>query len=186
MTLRRWTKQNKIPSIRVGNEHRYRQTDLDQYMGTGQARPRQEAHYVRVSGATGQETSIETQTQQLADSATGPIHKVYRDRASGLKEDRPGLTRLLQDVTHGKITTVRVTHRDRLTRFGVTWIEQLLARDGVILEILYDKAPTGGMPELIQDFVDLVAVFAGRIYGMRSRENRQRLLDQTAKQISDG
>ncbi|MFE7358889.1 recombinase family protein, partial [Streptomyces sp. NPDC057543] len=36
------------------------------------------------------------------------------DRGSGLRENRPGLNRLLAMVADGTVTVVRVTHEDRL------------------------------------------------------------------------
>lgn len=47
---------------------------------------------------------------------------VFRDRASGLRESRPGLDRLLKRAAAGEFTQVRVTHRDRLARFGAAWL----------------------------------------------------------------
>lgn len=179
-TLRLWADCGKVPFLWVGAdqpERRFEEADLEAFLGRGPApRPRQEALYVRVSGATGRESSLQAQEQQLRATASGAVVAVYRDRASGLRERRPGLERLLAAAADGKFTVVRVTHADRLARFGGRWLEQLLARDGVGVEVLHPKGSAGGMEELLEDFMSLVAAFAGRLYGIRSREARRQLL----------
>jgi predicted site-specific integrase-resolvase len=106
---------------------------------------------------------------------------VFRDRASGLREDRPGLDKMLAAVAAGQVTVVRVTHEDRLARFGAGWLRQLLAVHGATLEVLHPKA-TGGRDELLEDFISLVTTFAGRLYGLRSAESRSRLLAEAGRQ----
>ena len=184
VTLRRWTNEGKIPCERVGisqtgKPRRYRQEDLDVFLGRSPHEPpRCEALYVRVSGATGQDTSLENQEQELRDTSTGEIIKVYRDKASGLNPDRPGLQRLLRDASTGQFNIVRVTHEDRLARFGAPWIQQLLAKDNVQLEILHKATDPDAKQELVQDLISIIASFSGRLYGIRSAENRKRLLEQ--------
>ena len=49
--------------------------------------------------------------------------------------------------------------------------------DGVRAEVLHPKAAApGGTEELLAEFVSLIASFSGRVYGIRSRQARQRLL----------
>ncbi|MDX3265520.1 recombinase family protein [Streptomyces sp. MI02-2A] len=113
--------------------------------------------------------------KELRATSTGEIVKVFRDRASGLWEDRPGLNRLLRPVVDGSVAVVRVTHEDRLARFGVGRLGHLLAVHGAAVDVLHPNK-LGGRDELLKDFVSLVTTFAGRLYGMRSTENRHRLL----------
>lgn len=147
---------------------------------SGGDRLRLEGLYVRVSGSSGQESSLGAQEKELRATSTGQVVKVFRDRASGLREDRPGLIRLLAAVADGSITVVRVTHEDRLARFGVGWLKQLLAVYGVTLEVLHPKR-NSDREELLEDFVSLVTTFAGRLYGMRSAQNRRRLLAESGQ-----
>jgi predicted site-specific integrase-resolvase len=141
---------------------------------------RREALYLRVSGMTGRETGLAGQEAALRGSASGVVVAVFRDRGSGLRENRPGLRCLLAAAAVGDFTVVRVTHEDRLTRFGVGWLRELLARDRVSVEVAYAQGSPEGRDELLADFMSLVATFAGRLYGLRSREARRRLLEQAA------
>lgn len=184
MTLRQWAIDGRIPFTWVGRERRFSTLDLDRITGTNTRPERREALYVRVSGSSGQESSLAAQEAELRATSTGPIITVLKDRASGLRENRPGLNRLLALAADGSITVVRVTHEDRLARFGAGWLRQLLAAHSVDLEVLHPKA-TGGKEELLEDFVSLVTTFAGRLYGMRSAAARQRLLAETAARAGD-
>ncbi|MFE9656532.1 IS607 family transposase [Micromonospora sp. NPDC006431] len=187
VTLRLWADSGKIPVTWVGRERRFSSIDVEAMKVStgGGARLRLEGLYVRVSGSGGQESSLEAQEHELRTTSAGEVVKVFRDRASGLREDRPGLNRLLRAVADGSVTVVRVTHEDRLARFGVGWLKHLLAVHGATLEVLHPKK-LGGREELLEDFVSLVTTFAGRLYGMRSAENRRRLLAESGQcQASD-
>lgn len=186
MTLRQWALDGKIPFTWVGRERRFSSVDVENMKrgsDSSASRPRLELLYVRVSGSSGQESSLEAQETALRGTSTGEIVKVVKDRGSGLKENRPGLNRVLAMVSDGSVTVVRVTHEDRLARFGVGWLKRLFSVYGVTVEVLYPKK-LGGRDELLEDFVSLVAMFAGRLYGMRSAENRKRLLAESG-QCSD-
>jgi predicted site-specific integrase-resolvase len=115
----------------------------------------------------------------LRATGTGTVARVFRDRASGLREDRPGLEKMLAAAADGQVTVVRVTHEDRLARFGAGWLRRLLAVHGATVEVLHPKAQ-GGREELLEDFISLVTTFAGRLYGMRSAA-RKRLLAESNK-----
>lgn len=64
---------------------------------------------------------------------------VYKDKGSGLRESRRGLERVLKDAEEGRFEVLAVTHADRLARFGTTWLERLLSRDGVKIEVLHER-----------------------------------------------
>ena len=181
VTLRIWADSGKIPVTWVGRERRFAEADVEAMKVTPAGkRLRLEGLYVRVSGATGQESSLAAQEAELRGTSAGEVARVFRDRASGLREDRPGLSRLLAAVADGSVTVVRVTHEDRLARFGVGWLRRLFAVYGVPIEVLHPKRP-GGRDELLEDFISLVTTFAGRLYGMRSAEARRRLLAESGQ-----
>lgn len=186
-TIRRWGDEGRFPSVRVAGQRRFLISDLDAFAAGGVPDPghRREVLYLRVSSASGQETSLVAQEAELRTTATGDVVEVQRDTASGLRENRPGLARLLAHATQGKFDVVRVTHEDRLARFGAAWIIALLDRDGVSVEILHTKGSAGGMDELLADFMSLVASFAGRMYGIRGREAKARLLASASGKIGD-
>jgi predicted site-specific integrase-resolvase len=188
VALRLRADSGKIPVTWAGRERRFSFDDIDaiKIPGDGCAdRPRLEGLYVRVSGTTGQESSLEAQEAELRATATGTVARVFRDRASGLREGRPGLEKLLAAAAGGQVTVVRVTHEDRLARFGAGWLRQLLAAHGATVEVLRPKAQ-GGREEFLEDFISLVTTFAGRLYGMRSAAARRRLLAESGTAGPEG
>jgi putative resolvase len=165
------------------------QADLDAYLGRPAPDADEdepvEALYCRVSGSTGQESSLDNQERMLRESASGTVLRVYKDRGSGLRENRRGLDRLLDDAAAGKFTVVRVVWRDRLARLGVGWIERYLSVCGVSVEALHERGDKSLLEELMDDFMALLASFSGRFYQLRSRQNQQRLLDAAAVRLRE-
>ena len=187
LTLRRWADAGRIEVVWVGRERRFPisavdalRSDSDKSRPSGESRV---AGYVRVSGTTGQESSFEAQEAELRARFGTRLVAVYKDKGSGLRESRRGLERVLKDAEEGHFEVLAVTHADRLARFGTTWLERLLSRDGVKIEVLHENGAAGGMPELLEDFMSLVATFAGRMYGIRSAEAKRRLLEHANEEV---
>ena len=68
-----------------------------------------------------------------------------------------------------------MTCSDRLNRFGLDYLTTLFAGYGTKLTILFpdeDKTPEG---ELTEDLLAIIAAFAGRLYGLRSRKRKELL-----------
>ncbi|MDT0470340.1 recombinase family protein, partial [Streptomyces gibsoniae] len=89
----RCASDGKIPFTWVGRERRFSSVDVENMKRGSDCstfRPRLELLYVRVSGSSGQESSLEAQEAELRATSTGEVVKVVRDRGSGLKENRPG------------------------------------------------------------------------------------------------
>ena len=103
-TLRIWADEGKVSYIMFGDERRFLDTDLDKFLKIDQVcgaeRVRTEVLYIRVSGSSGQESSLEAQETELRESSKdgAQILKVYKDWGSGLYENRPGLVKLLKDA----------------------------------------------------------------------------------------
>src|SRR6266436_5950924 len=94
------------------------------------------ALYARVSTA-GQKADLERQVERLKTYAASrgyQVTKTVQEIASGMNDTRPKLLKLLTDPRIGKIV---VEHRDRLTRFGFVYIEQLFAMQGHSLEVIF-------------------------------------------------
>jgi putative resolvase len=83
-----------------------------------------------------------------------------------MNDTRPKLLKLLTDPQIGKIV---VQHRDRLTRFGFIYIEQLFAMQGRSLEVLF---PSDTKPDLVDDFIAVKTRMASRMYGRRHSKER--------------
>jgi predicted site-specific integrase-resolvase len=130
--------------------------------------------YARVSPS--QKGDLEGQVQYLKQYCSSRGYRVVdvlSDVASGLRADRKGLLRLLDYVTSRQVDVVVVAYRDRLTRFGLEYLEFFFRQYGVRVEAALGEEPKDSHQELVEDLVELVTSFAGRLYGLRSRRKRE-------------
>ena len=130
--------------------------------------------YTRVSAAENKD-NLEGQAKRLMDycAAKGyQVTAVVKEIGSGVNDTRPKLLKLLTDPTVGQIV---VEHKDRLTRFGFKYIEQLLVMQGRKIEVI--NLAENGKEDLIQDFVSIVTSFCARLYGQgRSKRKTERII----------
>jgi putative resolvase len=123
------------------------------------------AIYARVSTAK-QKDSLEQQTARLITYANAQglqVVRVVKEVASGVNDDRPKLTKLLQDDSWG---TLVVEHKDRLSRVGFNWFEVLLHEQGKRISVA--NRAQEHQEDLMQDFVSIIYSFAARLYGLRA------------------
>lgn len=89
-----------------------------------------------------------------------------------MNDTRPKLLKLL---TNPALTLIVVEHKDRLTRFGINYIEPLLKQQDRRIEVV--NLAENGKEDLIQDFVSIVTSFCARLYGQRlSKRKTERLI----------
>ena len=105
------------------------------------------------------------------------------DKASGLNENRKGLQQLLKDTSTGKINTIAITAKDRLTRFGYTYLEQLLKEHNTTILVLDEQQDKNAYDELIQDFLALLASFSGKYYKLRGLKHEKMLLKKAEQEL---
>jgi len=143
--------------------------------------------YARVSSRKqAEQGDLDRQVEVLkkyADEQGYEVVAVIKDVGSGLKENRPGLKKLLKLVTERRVDVVLVTYRDRLTRFGFDYLRYFFEKFGVeIIEVLQEEREP--LEELIEDFLSIIVSFAGRIYGMRSHKAKK-LIEQNKKFLEE-
>jgi putative resolvase len=182
LTVRRWVKEGKIAAIPIGREARIPITEVERLLGKQRAGVI--VLYGRVSGHD-QKEDLLRQVQQLEQWAlvarTGQKTMTLTDIGSGLNTERKSLQRLLTLVQDYQVAEVVVTFSDRLTRFGLSYLQALFSGYGVTLTMLHPDEEKTPEEEVTQDLLAIIASFAGRLYGLRSRK-QQALLD-CAKQV---
>lgn len=138
------------------------------------------ALYARVSSAD-QKDDLQRQVERLQTYAIAKgwkVDKVVTEIASGLNDQRPKLTALLMDKAIGVIV---VEHRERLTRFGFHYIENLLQMQGRKIEVIF---PNETKDDLVQDFIAVITSMCARIYGRRGNKNRVERLKNCIEQVA--
>src|SRR5215471_1166412 len=180
LTVRRWVKEGKISAIPIGREARIPITEVERLLG--EQRAGMLVLYARVSGHD-QKEDLQRQVQQLEQWAlvarTGKPAQTLTDIGSGLKTERKHLQKLLALVQDYQVAEVVVTFAERFTRFGLSYLRTLFSGEGVTLTVLSPDEET--TPE--QDLLAIIACFAGRVYGLRSRKKAALLA--CAKQVLD-
>jgi predicted site-specific integrase-resolvase len=138
------------------------------------------ALYARVSSAD-QRNDLDRQVDRLKEYAIAKgykVDKIVTEIASGLNDSRPKLSALLKDTAIGLIV---VEHRDRLSRFGLNHIVDLLEASGRGLEIVF---PGDTSDDLVNDFVAIITSMAARIYGKRGNKHRAERIRQCVEQVA--
>lgn len=140
------------------------------------------AIYARVSSAENKD-NLERQADRLTQYAMAKgytIKHVVKEVGSGLNDNRKKLEKLLKQDDYQFLV---VEHKDRLGRFGTHYIDVLLARCGVTLEIV--NQAENGRDELMTDLVAIITSFAARLYGQRRAKRKTEKIIQTLQSKDD-
>lgn len=140
-------------------------------------------HYARSS--SGSKEIIDSQFEKL-QLAYGDAKFKINDKSSGLNEKRKGLHRIFELARNREITDIAVVREDRLARFGLKYIYEILRQNNVNVHILTndktDKRSTLEQ-EMMDDFMAIIASFSGRFSQMKSNKAKLNLLKQAEERI---
>ena len=128
--------------------------------------------YCRVSN-TKQQADLKRQETILREYcvSNGIIpDKVISDIASGINENRKGLQELIGLVKDGKVKTVYVSYKDRLTRFGFDYFVYLFNLFGTEIKVVNLTSEEDFQQELTQDFISILHHFSMKLYSNRRKE----------------
>ena len=131
--------------------------------------PRTVAVYARVSNSENKK-DLETQAERLISwcNAQGQsVAKFIKECGSGVNDQHPKFLALLAGPKIGQIV---VKHKDRASRFGVAYIQTLLALQGREL-VIVNTADTAE-DDLTGDFVASITSFCARLYGRRRAKRK--------------
>jgi putative resolvase len=134
--------------------------------------------YVRVSSYS-QKQHLKSQSELLLSQY--PTAEVISEVATGLNFRRKELWNIVERAIAGDITTLVVTHKDRLSRFGFEFIQQLLGRFGCKVMVL-NQVSTSPEEELVQDILSIINVFSSRLYGLRKYKDEFKSLSSKSEQ----
>jgi len=184
-TLSRWVREGKIRAIRTaGGKFRVPESEVRRIAeGLPISKEIRAIIYARVSSSD-QKSNLERQVQYLTECCTSKGYRVVdvlSDIASGLKTDRKGLAKLFSYVVNRQADVVVVTYKDRLTRFGFEYLEYFFKQYGVRVEVVFGEEPKDAYQELVEDLVEIVTSFAGKLYDMRS--HRKKMLVEGFKKL---
>ena len=125
--------------------------------------------YARVSTQK-QSNDLTTQIdfiKSYCDNNKIKIDKIYSEIESGISLDRSQLQLLLNDVIAGKIKTIYISYKDRISRLSFSLISQIFEKFGtnivVISDILHKKNKNADQ-DLFDDLISLMHYFSTKTY----------------------
>ena len=179
-TLKRLEKANKlIPAYKSDAGTRYYDpSQLSYFKGKSSVdEPKLTIGYCRVSTRQ-QKDDLDTQVTNVKSYmlSKGYQFDVITDIGSGINYSKKGLLRLLELINNREIERVVVLYKDRLIRFGFELLEYLCQLNSVEL-IVIDHSEKSKEEELTKDLIQVITVFANRLYGSRSKRTKDLLKD---------
>ena len=129
--------------------------------------------YCRVSTPS-QKDDLETQVQNVKSYmyAKGYQFDIIKDIGSGINYKKKGLKELINRIENNEVSKVVILYKDRLIRFGFELIEYLCEINNVEIEVI-DNSECSKEKELTDDLIQIITVFANRLYGQRSKKTKR-------------
>ena len=173
-TLRNWDKEGKLkPTYVTENGYRYYSEDLlNKFRNIKNVNKIKKKNilYARVS-AKNQKDDLNRQIDNLKQYAysKGYSFEIITDIGSGINYKKEGLLKMINLVECGEVDRIIVLYKDRLIRFGYDLIEYICKLNDTKIEIV-DNSTISKEQELTEDLIQIITVFANRLYGARSKK----------------
>ena len=172
-TLRNWDKEGKLkPTYVTENGYRYYSEDLlNKFRNIKNVNKIKKKNilYARVS-TKNQKDDLDRQVDNLKQYAysKGYSFEIITDIGSGINYKKEGLLKMINLVECGEVDRIIVLYKDRLIRFGYDLIEYICKLNDTKIEIV-DNSTISKEQELTEDLIQIITVFANRLYGAKSK-----------------
>jgi DNA binding domain, excisionase family len=173
-TLRNWDKEGKLkPTYVTENGYRYYSEDLlNKFRNIKNVNKIKKKNilYARVS-TKNQKDDLDRQVDNLKQYAysKGYSFEIITDIGSGINYKKEGLLKMINLVECGEVDRIIVLYKDRLIRFGYDLIEYICKLNDTKIEIV-DNSTISKEQELTEDLIQIITIFANRLYGARSKK----------------
>ena len=173
-TLRNWDKEGKLkPTYVTENGYRYYSEDLlNKFRNIKNVNKIKKKNilYARVS-TKNQKDELNRQIDNLKQYAysKGYSFEIITDIGSGINYKKEGLLKMINLVECGEVDRIIVLYKDRLIRFGYDLIEYICKLNDTKIEIV-DNSTVSKEQELTEDLIQIITVFANRLYGAKSKK----------------
>lgn len=173
-TLRNWDKEGKLkPTYVTENGYRYYSEDLlNKFKNVKNVNKIKKKNilYARVSTKS-QKDDLDRQVDNLKQYAysKGYSFEIITDIGSGINYKKEGLLKMINLVECGEVDRIIILYKDRLIRFGYDLIEYICKLNDTKIEIV-DNSTISKEQELTEDLIQIITVFANRLYGAKSKK----------------
>lgn len=178
-TLRRWElEQRFLPDFRTKGNHRRYSLDrikAEIHQSHDNTEPRITVCYSRVSSHD-QKLDLVRQSKRLTDycEAHHLNYELIDDLGSGINYNKKGLKKLIAMICNKKVSSLILTHRDRLLRFGSPLLFRICEAFDTKVMILDDEQNQSFEQALVADVIEIMTVFTAKMYGRRSHKNKKK------------
>ncbi|HRW21468.1 MAG TPA: IS607 family transposase [Bacteroidales bacterium] len=131
--------------------------------------------YCRVSNIK-QKLDLERQEKILREYCVSngfKPDKVITDIASGMNENRKGFNELVDIVINHKVDKVIISYKDRLTRFGFDYFNNLFKKYNTSIEVVNLTKEEDFQNELTEDLISIIHHFSMKMYSNRRKQLKQ-------------
>lgn len=191
MTLIRYEEKDWVHPVRtVGAHRRYKKSELDRLVGLEETAATSESKnaflYSRVSTKK-QELAgnLDRQTQRLHDYAEENGYTVictYKEVASGINENRQQLDRMLNRIAKQEVGFIIVEYKDRLARFGYSYLEQYCLSHNVSVVLIEQQEEKTIDEEMVQDMISVITSLSAKLYGQSGARKVKQELNKLSKE----
>lgn len=179
-TIQEWDRQGKLKSTRNKNNRRQFPREeiirllTEENLYQDDTISKHDIIYARVSTKhQADQGDLDRQITSIVTTQPGLTNLlVLKEIGSGLNDHRDKLIKLLNLILQDKVNRVYVTYKDRLTRFGYNYIQTIAMAHNVQIIITNTEPTISVQEELVQDVMNLIASFSGRLYDLRSHKNK--------------
>lgn len=96
--------------------------------------------------------------------------KVFSEVGSGLNDNRTELKKLLDMIMNDEVDRIFILYKDRLTRFGFNYLEQICNKFGTKIIVISEEIQEKSIQEeLAEDIISIIHSFSSKLYGMRNK-----------------
>lgn len=179
-TLYNWRKENKIIYKEINK--RTFLYDIDTVFGRNLVTTKKSIAYSRVSNSKQRDDLLrqEESIREYASKNGIKIDEYYKEIASGMNENRKEFNKIIEQVIENKINKIYVTYKDRFTRFGFSYFENLFKKFNCEIIVLNSTNETTFEQELTQDLISIIHHFSMKMYS-----NRRVKLKELTKALED-
>lgn len=187
-TLHNWEKKGIIDTIRgpggrrLYNVDKYKKTFVDEggsseddNYGSNDDEIEHDENklnivYIRVST---HKQKDDLKKQRMSMKKKYPKYTYIEDIGSGINFNRKGFRKIIKLAIEGKINELIITHKDRLTKFGYEFIEDLIKdySKGKII-VLNKTIEVESEVEIAKDVLQVLNIFTTKVNGIKKNKNR--------------
>jgi predicted site-specific integrase-resolvase len=174
-TLKRWSDNGKIKSNKISSRKIL-------YLDDNFENEKLNVIYARVSN-TSQKDDLDRQVNFIKNYMIYNgyiVDHIYQDIASGMNENRFDFNKLINDVLENKISNIFITTKDRISRFGYDYINNIFKKFNCNLIILDNTENKSYENELTDDLLMIIHHFSMKYYS-----NRRKLLKEIKNKIEN-